>query len=332
MEADLVSRAGVPFKAIPAAGIHGVGVKAIGSLVTLARGFFAARRLIREFRPDVLFFTGGYVAVPTGLAGRRIPTLLCLPDIEPGLALKTLARFADHITVPADESRQFFPRSRQITVTGYPTRPDLKPWERAKAFEVFDLSPKRPTLLVTGGSLGARSINRAVVDALPAWLPRMQVIHLAGKATWPEVEAAQKNLPADLASAYRPYPYLYNRMAAAFTAADLVVSRAGASILGELPAFGLPAVLVPYPHAWRYQKVNAEYLVNRGAAYLLRDEDLGRDLSAVVQNLIHNTAGRAQMSAAMASLARPQAAASIAALLRQLAFDKDRSPARGGAA
>ncbi len=105
MEADLVNRAGIPYRAIPAGGVHGVGLKVVWSLVQLTRGYFAARKLIREFQPEVLFFTGGYVAIPTGLAGRNIPTLLCLPDIEPGLALKVLSRFADHIAVPAEESK-----------------------------------------------------------------------------------------------------------------------------------------------------------------------------------------------------------------------------------
>ena len=94
METDLVTRAGVPFKAIPAAGLHGVGFKALSGLWQLTRGYFAARKIIREFRPDVLFFTGGYVAIPTGLAGGKTPMVLCLPDIEPALALRTLARDA----------------------------------------------------------------------------------------------------------------------------------------------------------------------------------------------------------------------------------------------
>lgn len=332
MEADLVSRVGLPFKAIPAAGVHGFGLKAIGSLWQLARGYFAARRLIHEFRPDVLFFTGGYVAVPTGLAGYRIPTLLCLPDIEPGLALKALARFADHITVPAEEAAAYFPPGKRITVTGYPTRPDLSRWERAEAFKAFDLSPEVPTLLVTGGSLGAQSINRAVIAALPEWLPHMQVVHLTGRLTWPEVEAAQGALPEALAANYRAYPYLYDRMAAAFTTADLVVSRAGASVLGELPAFGLPGILVPYPHAWRYQKVNAEHLVHQGGAVLLRDEDLAQSLAGLVTALMRDAPARSEMSAAMESLARPQAAANIAQLLRKLASETRQPAAQGGAA
>lgn len=319
LDADLVSRAGYPFKSVPGAAVHGVGLKALWGLFQLGLGYFAALKHIRKFKPDVLFFTGGYTAIPTGLAGRRIPTLVCLPDIEPGLALKVISRFADHVAVPVEDSKAYFPPDKPVTVTGYPTRIGLAEWEREKAFEAFELSPDKPTLLVTGGSSGARSINRAVLAILPELLAEMQVIHLTGSLTWPEAEAAQEKLTSSLKENYRAYPYLYEKMGAAYTAADLAVMRAGASILGELPLFGLPAILVPYPHAWRYQKVNADYLVKRGAAVVLKDEDLSRDLSATVRELMHNKSKRSQMQAAMQSLADPDAAAKIANLLKKLA-------------
>ena len=318
MEEDLVKRAGIPFQTVPAGGVHGVGIKIIWNSIKLLRGYFAARKLVRQFQPDVLFFTGGYVAIPTGLAGRKVPTMVCLPDIEPGLAIQLLARFADQITVPAEASRQYFPKAKSITVTGYPARDSLAVWEREKAFEAFDLSPDKPTLMVTGGSLGARSINQALVQALPALLPEMQVIHITGKTTWPEVEAAKEQLSPEMAEIYRAFPYLHERMGAAFTAADLVVSRAGASIMGELPMFSLPAILVPYPHAWRYQKVNADYLAKQGGALVLRDEELAKKLSATILDLMHNKTKLGQMKTAMQAQAMPNAARSIAEILQQM--------------
>jgi len=321
METDLVSRAGVPFKSIPAAGLHGKGFKAVWGVWQLVRGYFAARKLVRDFKPDVLFFTGGYVAIPTGLAGRKVPTLLCLPDIEPALALRTLARFADKVAVPVEESRQYFDERKDVEVVGYPTRPDLKPIPRDQAAAVFDLDPAKPTLMVMGGSLGARSINQALMAVLPEVLDEMQVIHLTGQLTWPEVQAFSETLPEDQAQHYRPYAFLHEEISAAFSAADLVVSRAGASILGELPTFGVPAVLVPYPHAWQYQKINAEYLAQRGAAVIVRDEDLGEDLMPTIQRLMRLDSGTTQqMRAAMESLATPGAAERIAEILHELAF------------
>ncbi len=324
MEADLVARAGVPFRAIPAAGVHGVGLRRLpGNTLRLVRGYRAAQRILREFRPDVLFFTGGYVAVPVGVAGRRIPTALYVPDIEPGLALKSLARLADRIALTAEDSKAFFPNHRGLVVTGYPVRASLLQWSREKALAHFNLQADVPTLLVFGGSKGARSINRALLAGLERLLPHMQVVHISGKLDWAEVEAAQQALPEALRHRYRAFPYLHDDMGAALAAADLVVSRAGASILGEFPLFGLPAVLVPYPYAWRYQRVNAAYLADRGAAEIVPDEALPQQLVPTVLRLMQATAEREQMASAMRALARPDAAERIAQMLLALFVKKE---------
>jgi UDP-N-acetylglucosamine--N-acetylmuramyl-(pentapeptide) pyrophosphoryl-undecaprenol N-acetylglucosamine transferase len=173
-------------------------------------------------------------------------------------------------------------------------------------------------VLVTGGSRGARSLNRAVIAALPDWLRNFAVIHLSGELDWPEVAQAQAALPAEARAHYFAVPYLHE-MGQALAAADLVVSRAGASALGEYPLFGLPAVLVPYPHAWRYQQVNADTLVRRGAALRLNDEDLPARLAAEVRGLLSDPARLAAMRAAAQAAATPEAAAHIARLLMQLA-------------
>jgi len=319
MEAELVERAGIPFRPIPAAGVHGVGLRRLpGNLLRLARGYFAAHQILRSFRPDVLFFTGGYVAVPVGLAGRRIPTLLYVPDIEPGLALKTLARFADKIAVTAEDSRRFFPEPRKVVVTGYPVRATLARWQRPEAREAFALPKDAFVLLVFGGSKGARSINFALLDALDALLPHMHILHISGKLDWERVQAAAQSLPEEMRARYHPFPYLHERMGAALAAADLVVSRAGASVLGEFPLFGLPAILVPYPHAWRYQRVNAAYLADRGAAEVLEDARLA-ELPQRVLALAQNAERREKMAQAMRSLAVPDAARHIADLLAEMA-------------
>ncbi len=317
MEEDLVKRAGIPFQAIPAAGLHGVGPFAWPrSLFRLARGTAAARRILREFRPNVLFFTGGYVAGPLALAGRSIPTLLYVPDIEPGLALKSVARFADYIAVSVADSQKYF--ARRVHATGYPLRPELAGWDAGKGRRALGLAEDLPTLLIFGGSKGARSINLAVVPNLPVLLERAQVVHISGAADWPAIETARAGLMSAQKSRYHAFPYLHEEMGAALASADLVISRAGASTLGEFPFFGLPAVLVPYPHAWRYQRINADYLAQRGAAVVLRDDALAQELFPAVKALLDNPAKLAAMRAAMRSLAQPQAAQAIAAQLLAL--------------
>lgn len=328
IEADLVARLGVPYQSIPAAGVHGVSpLRLPGNLWQLYKGYLASRRILRQFKPDVLLFTGGYLAVPMALAGRGVPTLLYVPDIEPGLALKTLARFADRVAITAPASRAYFNPSTPLVETGYPTRPDLANWQREAALQHFQLSADLPVLFVFGGSKGARTINRALIDILPQLLARTQVIHLSGSLDWEEVQAARNHLPSDYSPRYRVFPYLHEDMGAAFACADLAVSRAGASTLGEYPLFGLPAILVPYPYAWRYQRVNAEYLVSHGGALLLRDELMAEQLMNTITQLLDNPQKLQEMRKAMRGLSLPDPALKIANQLFELAGQK---PISGG--
>ncbi len=336
MEADLVKRRGLPYMEVPAAGVHGVGLKMLPrNLWQVGRGMIVSRRILNSFKPDVLFFTGGYVAVPMALSARiarilknKPASLLYVPDIEPGLALKTLVNFSDQIAITVDETKKYLPAKSRATVCGYPIRPELSSWARneskkLEAYNTFGLSPELPTLLIFGGSKGARSINRAVFSCLPELLKTCQVIHISGQLDWNEVIEAQNNLVAktssEVANRYKAYAYIHEEMGQALAIADLAVSRAGASILGELPCFGTPAILVPYPYAWRYQFMNASYLEEKGAALLIKDSDLNQQLLSTVQQLLKNPQRLKAMRAAMGNLAKPDAAQSIADILDRMA-------------
>lgn len=321
MEEDLVTRKEIPFTTIPAAGVHGVGLhKLPGNLWKLFKGFIASLRILRDFQPDALLFTGGYLAFPMAVAAIRRPSLLYVPDIEPGLSLKSLARFADSIALTTETSMSYFTNKTKLTVTGYPVRPGLQEWTREAALEYFDFNPSLPTLLVAGGSKGARSINTALLRILPELLKETQIIHLTGHLDWDTIDENSKKLTGVQSQRYQAFPFLHE-IGAAFAAADLIVSRAGASILGEYPLFALPAILVPYPYAWRYQKVNASYLVERGAAQIIPDENLDEQLLYRIQALINNKSELSRMSNAMAELAAPEAAKNIANLLCEMAGD-----------
>ena len=328
MEESLVTRQNIPFQSIPAAGLHGVGLRSLpGNLIKLMQGVSASARILREFKPDVLLFTGGYVAVPMALAGRHIPQLLFVPDIEPGMALKGLSKFADRIALTTSESEQFFANKKNLVVTGYPTRADLQKMDRSSARNQMKLTGNLPVLLIVGGSKGARLINQAVSAVLTDLLSDFQVIHLTGELDFAEIQAQAKSLPAALASNYHVYPYLHEEMAAAFSSADIVLSRAGASTLGELPFYGLPAILVPYPFAWRYQKVNANYLVNKGAAVMIENSLLKDQLLPALHNLFADPQMVASMRAQMSAQAVPDAATRIADQVIELINAKKRGRA-----
>jgi len=272
MEGSLIGRTEIPLKSIPAAGVHGVGVRSLPTnALQLGRGIFEARKVIREFKPDVILFTGGYVGIPVAIASRKVPKVVFTPDIEPGLALRVISKFANVITVTAEESKAYYRGRKIVKVTGYPTRKSLQKINKKSARDRMNLKSERPVVLVFGGSRGARSINFALWKNLSELLSVAEVIHITGLLDWPEVERIQHALGSEERHLYHAHAYLHEQMVAALGAADLIVSRAGASSLGEYPILGVPSILVPYPHAWRYQKVNADYLSTRGAAVIVPD-------------------------------------------------------------
>jgi len=323
MEEDLVTRKDIPYTSIPAAGVHGIGMHRLpGNIWKLVKGTVASRRILHSFKPDVLFFTGGYVAFPMAVAALGKPSVLFVPDIEPGMALKALSKFADRIALATETSKKYFTNQSKLHVTGYPIRPGLQEWNRSDALAYFNFNSSLPVLTVAGGSKGAHSINTALMKNLSSLLEDMQVIHLTGHLDWEAVDTKAKALPPEKSKRYHAFPYLHE-FGAALAAADLIVSRAGASTLGEYPAFGLPAILVPYPYAWRYQMVNASFLSERGAAVILPDEDLETKLLSQIQNLIHDRESLSKMSQAMSKLAIPDAAEKIAGIISDMAGEPE---------
>lgn len=323
MEEALVPRVGINLATIGGGPIVGVALhQRLVNGAHLAWSLGKVTRLFRRFRPDVVLMTGGYVNVPVAPVARamRVPAAIFLPDIEPGSAIRMLSRFVRYVACTAAESAQYFAPGK-VKVTGYPVRPELREALKltaAEALALFDLHPGRRTLFVFGGSRGARSINQALAGNLEALLERYQVIHVSGELDWPVIEERAMNLSPEQRSYYRPYAYLHGEMGPAFRAADLVAARAGASMLGESPAFGLPSVLVPYPHAWRYQKVNADYLAAHGAAVRLDDERLQEEFLQTITGLLDDEARLHAMGTAAKAMDRPRAAFNLAQLLREL--------------
>jgi len=248
------------------------------------------------------------------LAGNHLPSVLFVPDIEPGMALKFLARFARKIALTTESSRVFFSSKEKAIVTGYPIRQGLSKWTKKEGRGYFNISGDHPVILFMGGSSGARSINNAVLGILPDLVKKYQVIHITGHLDWEMIQSKSTNFGSN----YHAFPYLHE-VGAALAAADLVVSRAGASTLGEYPLFELPAILVPYPYAWRYQKVNAEYLVEHHAAVMLLDENLSTTLLKTIDQLMSDKNQLNRMRKAMAALAQPEAAMQIAELINEVA-------------
>lgn len=323
LERDLVKESGIAFDSyidVRGGPVAGVSLpRKLISAVNMMIGTLQASLLMARRRPNSVLLTGGWSGLPVALAAWvwRVPILIFLPDIEPGSTIRMFQRLARRVALTVPESSAYFPPGKTI-VTGYPLRKDVVSANRAAAIKHFKLDAGCKTLLVFGGSRGARSINRALIDILPELLAEgLQIIHISGTLDWPEVEEQREKL-AD-SRHYHAYPYLHHDMGLALAAADLVISRAGASTLAEFPLFGLPSILVPYPHAWRYQKVNADYLTERGAAITMQDERMKTDLLTTIQTLLADSERLAEMKQQAAALARPDGAKNVAHELVRLA-------------
>ena len=319
MDAELVARENIPFKAVTAGPVRVASLSGTSKgLAKVLAGAAESYRILGSFKPDVVFATGGYGSVGVGLAARmrRLPLLLFLPDVEAGLAVKTLVKIADQIAVTVPAAEAMMPRAKTV-LTGYPVRPPFFDAERLTSRARLGLHATMPVLLVTGGSTGARAINRNVMSWASDFLRAGEILHVCGRNDEAQLRVERTRLPPDLQSRYHLHAYLYeDDMAAALVAADLGVMRAGASTLGELPATQLPAVLIP--GEFSDQADNARYLETAGAATLLPESRLD-DLYHTVTALLADTDRRIRMRTALATLSHPDASYRLARLIMQMA-------------
>lgn len=319
-EAGLVERAGIPFRPVASGPIRGRRPWELAvNGAKIALGVRQARQALAEFRPQAVLSTGGYASFPVALAARsrRVPLLLYLPDVHPGWAIRAIARLAQRVCVSVPHSLRKLPDGKGLA-TGYPVRPEFWRATRAEGRERLGLDREEKVLFVAGASQGAHSLNQAIAANLRGLLELCEVIHLSGRADEEWLASLRQGLPEALRARYHLFAYLHEEIAWAMAAADLALCRAGASVMGELPAVGLPAVLVPYPYAGGHQRLNARYLAENGAAVILEDRDLASALP-LVGSLLHDEQRLRQMSEASRRLARPDAAARIARALLELA-------------
>ncbi|HUF54357.1 MAG TPA: UDP-N-acetylglucosamine--N-acetylmuramyl-(pentapeptide) pyrophosphoryl-undecaprenol N-acetylglucosamine transferase [Dehalococcoidia bacterium] len=319
-DAEIVERAAVEFRGVNAAPIRGRMPWQMGmNAAKIASGVTQARAIISDFRPEVVLSTGGYASFPVALAarGKGVPLAVYLPDLSPGWAVRAIARLAQKVAVTAIESLRKLPSGKTI-VTGYPVRGEFWKADRASGRERLGISPEEKVLFIGGGSTGAHRINRAVASDLSGLLELCEVVHVSGLGDEPWLREIRDGMPDELRSRYHLHGYMHDEMPWAMAAADLALCRSGASVIGELPALGLPAVLVPLPLAGAHQRVNAHYLEKQGAATVLEEEYLDNILP-IVGTLLHDETRLKGMREASRRLARPNAATRLAGMLLDLA-------------
>lgn len=312
----------VPDNGFQLALIHSVGLKNVGlagkikGLMVLPRSFLEARKILKEFKPDVVVGAGGYVAGPVLLTAHFMgfPTLVMDSNALPGFTNRRLAAFIDKAALTFDDAMPYF--GKKGVVTGNPVRS-----------EFFDIAVKEPedelTVLIFGGSQGSRALNIAMIDALDLLKSQdssIRVMHQTGETDFDVVKAAYAEKGWKNADV-RPY---ISNMVDAFTDADVMITRAGATTCAEVAAAGKAAIMIPLPTAADdHQRKNAEALVRKGAARMILQKDLsGVSLAREINELLSNSKALKAMSEAARQMARPDAAEATVDLIESIRKQK----------
>lgn len=332
---------GLETQLVPAAGFKLVTIKAgkvrryiswqtVKGVMRIPVGVVQAVEIVRKFHADAAFTSGGYVAVPAGMAAylNRVPLLMHQQDVPPNLSNKQVAPFATRISVAFEDSLAYFPAHKTLAL-GNPIRQailDIRQVGPLVARERLGLAGDQPMLLVTGGSQGARHLNQVVCQTLPQLLEICQVLQISGKDLYNETLEQSNSVLAGIEpkmrERYRLVPYMDEEMPAALQAADLVLCRSGASTLSELATLGKPSLLVPLPPAIGKspQEANAAMFDRRGAGVVIKDAELTPQLLArQVQYIMNSSEILAFMMQAASELAKPQATQAIVEELLKIA-------------
>ncbi len=313
---------------VPEAGFHIIGLDIAGLQRRLTwknfllpwkvlKSIRGAKKIVRRFRPDVVIGVGGYASGPLLWAAKReqIPMLIQEQNSFPGLTNRLLGKKADKICVAYENMEKYFPKQK-LYITGNPIREEVVSIEgkREEALDYFGLSGDGPVLLVTGGSLGARTLNESMAIHLDGFLEQgIRVIWQTGRLYFSEAQSIQQQLKHRQNVAVKQF---INRMDYAYAAADLVVSRAGAIAVSELCVIRKPAILIPSPHvAEDHQTKNAMALVNHHAAVMIRDTDARSMLGEEVRALIFDQNKMHRLKERMAALSYRNAAGVIAGVV-----------------
>lgn len=288
LENDLVPRAGYELKHIDSYGIsRELSIKNIKRLYKTYKSIGEAKKILKDFKPDIVIGTGGYICISVGEAAKRlkIPVILHESNAFPGVAVKLLSKYADKILLGFEEAKNRLPKANKLVVTGTPTKIkkiNYSDQEKKEKLDSIQLKDKKlPIVLVFGGSQGAQSINNAILGIVEQKLnTNYQIIWAAGKGNYEQVknELATKNIDINSIENAKILPYIYN-MQEMMNIADLVVCRSGAMTISEITILERPAIFIPFPFAAEnHQEYNARVLEKIGAAKIILDKDLNAQI------------------------------------------------------
>ncbi|MCE1245956.1 MAG: undecaprenyldiphospho-muramoylpentapeptide beta-N-acetylglucosaminyltransferase [Firmicutes bacterium] len=276
IESKSVPAAGFSIDFVNAAAISAHPVKLLKSLLINNSGASKAKKLLADNKTKLVIGSGGFVSAPVLAAAvmKGIPVVLLEQNVLPGKVNRLVSHWAKKILTSFEGSSQYLP-SEKVVLTGNPIRREIMDRTKEEGLKALKLAPGKFTIAITGASQGARSINNAVIKALPRWMNNdWQIIHLTGRNNYEEVKSAVEPIQGDFTGEYRLIDFTED-IASVYAVADLIISRAGASSLAEITARGIPAILIPYPHAAdNHQEKNARWIEKCGGARVIPDKNL----------------------------------------------------------
>ena len=323
LESTIVPKAGVPFRSVDIQGLkRSLSLDNLKTVYLMLTSVQKSKKIVKEFNPDVVIGTGGYVCAPVLYAASRlsIPTVIHEQNSVAGVTNKFLARFVDRIAICFEDVRQDFGKyEKKVVYTGNPRAQEVVDITETANLIEYGLSNDLPTVLVFGGSRGAEKINQSLVEAAARFAgENMQAILITGERHFEKVEKQISSLVPGISNV-KVLPYTDN-MPALFRKVELVVCRSGATTLTELTALGIPSVLIPSPYVTaNHQLRNAESLANNGAAMIIEEADLnGTRLYDTIELLLTNKEKREKMSVRAIELGVPDASDRLFAVMQEI--------------
>lgn len=306
LENDLVPRAGYDLKTIEAHGINRkISIENIKNMFKTLKGLNEAKKIVKEFKPDIVIGTGGFICGPVLMAAKKykIPTMVHESNAFPGVATKLLSKKVDTVLVGFEDAKSRLPNAKKVVVTGTPTKikkVNLSKSQKEKMIDELKLDKELPIVLVFGGSQGAKSINSTLIDIIKNKTnTNYQIIWASGPKQYDVIKDNLKELKIDINKIknVKIIPYIYN-MEEMMNLADIIISRSGAMTITEIAITGKPAIFIPFPFATEnHQEYNARVLVNQGAAKIILDKDLNSDiLSSTLNEMLKDKNKLAEMS------------------------------------
>lgn len=313
LENDLVPRAGYELKKIKAYGIQRkITLQNIKNLYNTFKSIGEAKKILKEFEPDVVIGTGGYICMPVIIAANKlkIPTMLHESNAFPGVSVKILSKKVDTVMVGFEDAKDRLPNARNVVVTGTPTKIRKHEFtidEKENIIRAMGLKPNKPIVLVFGGSQGAKSINESLLDIIINKKNKdYQIMWAAGPLQYQDIKSKlkQEKIDIDEIENTKIVPYIYN-MEEIINVVDLVVCRSGAMTITEISIVGKPAIFIPFPFATEnHQEYNARVLEKVGAAKIILDKDLNSEiLENEIENIVNDKNKMNEMSFKASSLA-----------------------------